>query len=63
MTGPRKVTFIPAVSFTGYPDGKKMQFTIDVESEPIPADYLDLLREKGLVDEKRSSKAKEGKSE
>jgi len=62
MTGAKKITFVPAVSFTGFPDDVKTKFTAGVESAPIPADYLELLREKGLVDEKRP-KAKEGKAE
>jgi hypothetical protein len=55
MTGEKKkaddeVCFIPEVSFTGYPDGKtKTKFTAGTKSAPVPADYLELLREKGLV--------------
>jgi hypothetical protein len=47
----RFVTFIPAVSFTGFPEDKKTKFTAGVESVPIPSGYLETLREKGLVDE------------
>jgi hypothetical protein len=45
------VTFVPDVSFTGFPNDIRTKFTAGVESAPIPADYLDLLREKGLVRE------------
>jgi hypothetical protein len=43
-------TFVPAVSFTGYPDGKTpVQFFAGVESAPVPAEFAQLMREKGLV--------------
>lgn len=48
------VTFVPAKSFTGYPDGNTpVRFLAGVESVPVPSDYLDMLREKGLVDKAR----------
>ncbi|MBX5253317.1 hypothetical protein HJC03_23395 [Rhizobium sp. NLR4b] len=47
----RFVTFVPAVSFEGYPEDKKTKFLAGVESVPVPASYLDLLRAKGLVDD------------
>lgn len=43
-------TFVPAVSFTGYPDGKTpVQFIAGVESAPVSAEFAQLMREKGLV--------------
>ncbi|MCD2183337.1 hypothetical protein [Rhizobium sp. GN54] len=43
-------TFVPAVSFTGYPDGKTpVQFIAGVESVPVPAGFAQLMRDKGLV--------------
>lgn len=43
-------TFIPAVTFDGYPDGKtKVTFRAGVESIPVPAEYAQLMRDKGLV--------------
>lgn len=46
---PDDVTVIPHEDFTGYPHGKEMLFHKGVESEPLPADYADLLREKGHI--------------
>lgn len=44
------VTFKPAVSFDGYPDGKtKVRFEADVESVPVPETYAQLMRDKGHV--------------
>lgn len=43
-------TFVPAISFTGYPDGKtEVHFAAGVESQPVPAGYAALIREKGLT--------------
>ena len=43
-------TFVPAVSFTGYPDGKTpVRFIAGAESAPVPAEFAQLMREKGLV--------------
>lgn len=43
-------TFIPAVDFTGYPDGKtKVTFRAGVESIPVPAEFAQLMRKKGHV--------------
>lgn len=43
-------TIVPAVSFTGYPDGKTpVHFIAGVESAPVPAEFAQLMREKGLV--------------
>lgn len=42
------VTFVPAVTFTGYPDGKTpVLFNADVESQPVPEEFVQMLREKG----------------
>lgn len=45
-------TFIPAISFMGYPDGVNaapVDFVAGAESRPVTADYLDLMKSKGLV--------------
>lgn len=43
-------TFIPAISFTGYPDGKtETAFEAGVESQPVPVAFLNLVRAKGLI--------------
>ncbi|WP_432344687.1 hypothetical protein WMC41_15935 [Shinella yambaruensis] len=47
---PATETFVPAVSFTGYPDGKTpVEFQAGVESVPVPAAYAALIRSKGLL--------------
>jgi len=46
---PQRVTFVPDIDFVGYPEGDKVTFTADVRSLPVPADYSDLMRQKGLV--------------
>ena len=46
---PDDVTVIPHEDFTGYPRGTEMLFRKGVESELIPADYAELLREKGHI--------------
>lgn len=44
------VTFTPAETFTGYPDGKtKTLFQAGVESEAVTEAYAQLMRAKGLV--------------
>ena len=44
------VTFIPAVTFTGYPDDKTpVLFRAGVESEPVTEAFAQLMRDKGLV--------------
>ena len=49
-TEEKPVTFTPAETFTGYPDGKtKTLFQAGVESEPVAESYAQLMREKGLV--------------
>ena len=49
-TEEKLVTFTPAETFTGYPDGKtKTLFQAGVESEPVTEVYAQLMREKGLV--------------
>lgn len=45
-------TFLPAINFTGYPQDKKTEFFAGVESAPVPASYVELLRTKGLVADK-----------
>lgn len=46
-------TFIPAVSFTGYPSGKApVEFVAGVESIPVSPAYAQLMRDKGLVADK-----------
>lgn len=45
-------TFIPAVTFTGFPDGdhkNPVLFIAGVESVEVSAEYADLMREKDLV--------------
>jgi hypothetical protein len=43
-------TFIPRVSFTGFPDGvTPVQFMAGVESIPVAPDFAQLMRDKGLV--------------
>ncbi len=43
-------TFVPAVSFTGYPDGEKeVHFVAGQESAPVPAEFIALVRSKGLI--------------
>lgn len=45
-------TFLPAKSFTGYPDGNHknpMRFVEGVESEPVPEGFARLMAEKGLA--------------
>ncbi|MGO8093224.1 hypothetical protein [Rhizobium leguminosarum] len=49
MAGKYKRTFIPAVSFTGFPNDVKTHFTAGVESAPMPADFIKLMRAKGLT--------------
>jgi hypothetical protein len=54
----KRVSFIPAETFTGWPDGfskttrKGVDFVAGVESIPVPQSYLDLMREKELVADK-----------
>lgn len=56
---PETTTFIPAIDFLGYPDGKsRIDFKAGQESPPVPAEYAALMREKGLVaDTKTTAKA------
>lgn len=43
-------TFIPAVDFQGYPDGKtRIDFKAGKESPPVSAEYAALIRNKGLA--------------
>lgn len=49
MDGSDLVTFMPAEDFTGYPFGDPVEFRAGVESAPVPADYLTLLKSKGHV--------------
>ncbi|TWD58089.1 hypothetical protein FB480_101844 [Agrobacterium vitis] len=43
-------TFIPSVSFRGYPDGiTEVHFKAGVESAPVPPKFAALMRVKGLV--------------
>lgn len=58
----KTATFFPSASFTGYPGGEKTKFLAGVESAPVPASYLDVLRAKGLVSETAIT-TKEGKPE
>lgn len=44
------VTFTPAETFTGYPDGKTAAlFKAGVESQPVTEDFAQLMRKKGHV--------------
>ena len=50
MTARKLVTFTPAETFTGYPDGKTaVLFKAGVESIPVTEAYARLMREKGHV--------------
>lgn len=45
-------TFIPAKSFTGYPDGNHknpVRFVAGVESGPVPEEFARLMYENGLA--------------
>jgi hypothetical protein len=47
---PKLVTFTPAETFTGYPDGKTaVLFKAGVESEPVAEAFAQLMRDKGHV--------------
>lgn len=47
---PETVTFVPAIDFLGYPDGKtRIDFKAGEESPPVPAEYAALIRSKGLA--------------
>jgi hypothetical protein len=47
---PDTETFIPAVDFTGYPDGKTaVAFRAGVESIPVSKEFAQLMRDKGYV--------------
>ena len=47
-------TFIPAVTFTGFPDDRPrgVKFFAGVESIPVPPEFVALMREKKLVADK-----------
>lgn len=50
LDGPEMETFVPLVTFDGYPRGRtKVVFKAGVESEPVPAKYAELIRQKGLA--------------
>lgn len=49
MAKVKRVTFIPAVDFTGYPFGHKHQFQADVTSIPVAESFAELMRDKALV--------------
>lgn len=43
-------TFVPAISFTGYPDGEtEVRFFAGRESAPVPAEFIELVQTKGLA--------------
>lgn len=47
---PTAETFVPSVSFTGYPDGvSAVEFKAGVESPPVSPEYAELIRAKGFV--------------
>lgn len=48
--GKKAVGFVPAVTFQGYPDGVKPVWYRKGERSRAPAEYVDLLRAKGLVE-------------
>lgn len=59
-------TFIPKVNFTGYPHDDKtgVKFKAGVESDEVPAAFLSLMQEKGLVgsdQDRRLLQAEKGK--
>ncbi|MUZ53025.1 hypothetical protein GOZ97_07405 [Agrobacterium vitis] len=49
-------TFVPAVSFLGYPDGStEVHFVAGVESAPVTAEFATLMRAKGLVADSKTT--------
>lgn len=49
-TDTKLVTFTPSETFTGYPDGKTpMLFKAGVVSQPVAAEFAQLMRAKGLL--------------
>lgn len=49
-------TFVPAVSFTGYPDGETpVYFKAGARSAPVPVTFINLMERKGLVAEEPAS--------
>lgn len=49
-TAATSTTFIPSVSFLGYPDGAtEVHFPAGVESAPVPPEFVTLMLAKGLV--------------
>ncbi len=50
LSAPATETFVPAISFTGYPDGQTaVRFLAGQEGPPVSPDYAALMRDKGLV--------------
>lgn len=60
------VSFVPSATFTGWPDGysketrKGVEFTAGVDSIPVPQSFADLMREKGLVADSKTTTADAG---
>lgn len=49
-TAPATETFVPSVSFTGYPDDvHPVEFKAGVESIPVSPQFARLIRAKGLA--------------
>lgn len=48
-------TVTPKESFTGYPNGKRTDFTAGVPV-PVPSEYADMLESKGLIPAKKAKK-------
>ncbi len=47
---PAPQTFVPAISFTGYPDGvTETNFVAGQESQLVSAEFIELVRSKGLI--------------
>lgn len=49
-TKTRRVTFVPAEDFTGYPFGHRTEFKTGQRSIPVAESFADLMREKGHVE-------------
>lgn len=53
VESPAAETFIPSVTFEGYPDGvHKIVFSAGVESIPVSPEYAALIRAKNLASDK-----------
>ncbi|HBF30861.1 hypothetical protein [Rhizobium sp.] len=49
-------TFVPSISFRGYPDGiTEVHFSAGVESAPVSPEFAALMRAKGLVSDSKTT--------